>query len=244
MTHIEFFKKEAKNFLKDWQTQIKTVESDGFISYHYDWKFYDVGDLFFYYELDDKDEQDIKLARAQHWISKMVGFKKWDELIHASDIELKLAEFLLRRFKNAQDVQDWEETVLFAGLADLEPETKLDYARQYYELGDKAAIVNHPTEQITILSGKLKTAELNKFSDKNNPDGILRKSSYVFCTHCNEAFNFTQSKVIKDNEKDLTMVVCKNYPKCRGTYLDYKVLTPTVMYGQTKIAVLDKNSDF
>lgn len=240
MTHIEFFKKEAKNFLKDWQTQIKTVESDGFISYHYDWKVYDVGDLFFYYELDDEDEQDIKLARAQHWISKMVGFKKWDELIHASDIELKLAEFLLRRFKNAQDVQDWEETVLFAGLADLEPETKLDYARQYYELGDKAAIVNHPTEQITILSGKLKTAELNKFSDKNNPDGILRKSSYVFCTHCNKAFNFTQSKVIKDNEKDLTMVVCKNYPKCRGTYLDYKVLTPTVMYGQTKIAGLER----
>ena len=156
MSNLEFFKNEAKKFLKDWRTQIKTVESDGFISYHYDWKFYDVGDLFFYYELDDEDEQDIKLARAQHWISKMVGFKKWDELIHASDIELELAEFLLRRFKNAQDVQDWEETVLFAGLADLEPETKLDYARQYYELGDKAAIVNHPTEQITILSGKLK----------------------------------------------------------------------------------------
>ena len=112
MSNLEFFKKEAKNFLKDWQTQIKTVESDGFISYHYDWKFYDVGDLFFYYELDDKDEQDIKLARAQHWISKMVGFKKWDELIHASKVELELAEFLLRRFNNAHDVQDWEESIL------------------------------------------------------------------------------------------------------------------------------------
>ena len=249
MSNLEFFKNEAKKFLKDWRTQIKTVESDGFISYHYDWKFYDVGDLFFYYELDDEDEQDIKLARAQHWISKMVGFKKWDELIHASKVELELAEFLLRRFKNAQDVQDWEETIQFAGIAELEPEIKLEYARQYYEFGDRAAIVNHPTEQITILSGKLKTAELNKFSDKNNPEGILRKSSYVFCTHCNKAFNFTQSKVIKENEKDLTMIVCKNYPKCRGTYLDYKVLTPTVMYGQTKIEELEKgiiefNPDF
>ena len=74
MSNLEFFKKQAKNFLKDWQTQIKTVEGDGYISYHYDWKFYDVGNLFFYYELDDKDEQDIKLARAQHWISKMAGF--------------------------------------------------------------------------------------------------------------------------------------------------------------------------
>ena len=106
MSHEEFFKNEAKKFLKDWQTQTQTVESDGFISYHYSPKFYDVSDLFFYYELDDKDEQDIKLARAQHYIAKMVGFKKWDDLIHASEIELELAELLLRRFKNAQDVQD------------------------------------------------------------------------------------------------------------------------------------------
>lgn len=240
MSNLEFFKKQAKNFLKDWQTQIKTVEGDGYISYHYDWKFYDVGNLFFYYELDDKDEQDIKLARAQHWISKMAGFEKWNDLIHASEIELECAEFLLRRFKNAQDVQDWEEIIQFAGIADLEPEVKLDYARQYYELGDRVAIVNYPTERITILSGKLKSTELNKFSDKNNPDGVLRKSSHVFCTHCNKAFNFTQSKVIKDNEKSLTMVVCKNYPKCDGTYLDYKVLTPTVMYGQTKSNELEK----
>lgn len=88
------------------------------------------------------------------------------------------------------------------------------------------------------------------FSDKNNPDGILRKSSYVFCTHCNKAFNFTQSKVIKDNEKDFTMntkvhcihcgkdyfykeasvvnypdndeplVMCKHYPECDGSLID------------------------
>lgn len=104
MTHLDFFRKQAKNFLKDWQTQSKTVESDGFISYSYDWKFYDVGDLFFYYEFDDKDEQDIKLARAQHLIAKMAGFKKWDDLIHATETEQALAELLLRRFKNAQDV--------------------------------------------------------------------------------------------------------------------------------------------
>ena len=30
MNHIEFIRKQAKNFLKDWQTQIKTVETDGY----------------------------------------------------------------------------------------------------------------------------------------------------------------------------------------------------------------------
>ena len=240
MSNLEFFKNEAKKFLKDWQTQTKTVESDGYISYHYDWKFYDVGDLFFYYELDDKDEQDIKLARAQHYIAKMVGFKKWDDLIHASEIELELAELLLRRFKNARDVQDWEETVMFTDIEQYGAEAVLDYVHQYYELGDRKEIVNLPSEKLTILSGKIKSTELNKFSDNNNPDGTLRKSSYVFCTHCNKAFNFTQSKVIRENEKNLTMVVCKNYPNCCGTYLDYKVLSPTIMYGQSRIAGLER----
>ena len=109
MNHIEFIRKQAKNFLKDWQTQTKTVESDGYISYHYDWKFYDVGDLFFYFELDDKDEQNYSLGHAQHYIAQMVGFKKWDDLTNASEKELELAEFLLRHFKDAQDLQQWEE---------------------------------------------------------------------------------------------------------------------------------------
>ncbi len=240
MSNLDFFHNQAKNFLKDWKTQEKTVESDGFTSYHYDWKFYDVGDLFFYYEFDDKDEQDIKLARAQHIIAKMVGFKKLDDLIHASEPELQLAELLLRRFKTAQDVQDWEETLNFTGIAQYGVETVLDYARQYYGLGDRKEIVNLPDEKITIISGKLKTAELNNFDDEHNPSGSLRKNSTVLCTHCRKTFNFNQSKVIKSNENNLTMVVCKNYPHCNGTYLDYKVLTPTILYGEARKQSLEQ----
>lgn len=234
MSNLDFFHNQAKNFLKDWKTQKQTVESDGYISYHYDWKFYDVGDLFFYYEFDDKDEQDIKLARAQHLIAKMVGFKKWDDLIHASETELQLAELLLRRFKTAQDVQDWEETLNFTGIEQYGVEAVLDYARQYYELGDRKEILNLPSDKITILSGKPRTNEINNFDDKHNPAGSLRKDSTVFCTHCRKTFDFKQSKVIKDNDNNLTMVVCKNYPNCRGTYLDYKVLTPTILYEEAR----------
>lgn len=240
MSNLEFFKKQAKNLLKDWQTQTKTVESDGFISYHYDWKFYDVGDLFFYYEFSDKDEQEIILARAQHLIAKMVGFKKWDELIHATPVELDLAELLLRRFKNSSDIQDWEEILYSTGLFQADSEVKLEYAKQYYQLGDSKEIVDLPADKVTILSGKQKSAEINKFDDAHNPDGILRKDSDVYCLHCRKAFRFIQSKVIRDNEKGLSMVVCKNYPECRSTYLDYKVLTPTIMYGQTKLAELNR----
>ena len=241
MSNLEFFKKQAKNLLKDWQTQTKTVATDGFISYHYDWKFYDVGDLFFYYEFSDEDEQEIILARAQHLIAQMVGFKKWDELIHATDIELELAELLLRRFKNSSDIQDWEETLVFTGVGEYGTEVVLDYAKQYFQLGDSRKIVELPIEKVTILSGKLKSSEINKFDDAHNPEGTLRKDSDVYCMRCRKSFRFNRSKVIRDNEKGLTMVVCKNYPDCRGTYLDYKVLTPTIMYGNVKTAELNRS---
>lgn len=242
MTHLDFFRKQAKNFLKDWQTQSKTVESDGFISYQYDWKFYDVGDLFFYYEFDDKDEQDIKLARAQHLIAKMAGFKKWDDLIHATETEQTLAELLLRRFRNAQDVQDWEEVLLFSGVEQYGAEAVLEYARRYYGLNDAKEIASFAADKITVLQGKARSEALRQFDDEHNPSGSLRTDSSVFCTRCRKAFDFKKSKVIADNEKHLTMVVCKNYPACRGTYLDYKVLTPTVLYGEARVAELERGA--
>lgn len=240
MSHLDFFRKQAKNFLKDWQTQTKTVESDGFISYSYDWKFYDVGDLFFYYEFNDADEQDIKLARAQHLIAKMAGFKKWNELIHATETEQELAELLLRRFKDASDVQNWEEALMFSGAAQYGTEAILAYARHYYELGDAKEIVNFAADKITVLQGKPRGDALRQFDDEHNPAGSLRTDSVVFCMHCKKSFDFKRSKVIQDNDRHLTMVVCKNYPSCRGTYLDYKVLTPTVLYGEAKIAELER----
>lgn len=100
MSNLEFFKREAKNLLKDWETQTKTVESNGPVYYSYSPKFYDVKDLFLSYGFSDKDEQDIKLSRAQHLIAKIADFKKWDELIHASPERLELAELLVRQAKN------------------------------------------------------------------------------------------------------------------------------------------------
>lgn len=240
MSHLDFFRKQAKNFLKDWRTQTKTVESDGFISYQYDWKFYDVGDLFFYYEFDDADEQEITLARAQHLIAKMAGFKKWNDLIHATETEQTLAELLLRRFRNASDVQDWEEVLAFSDVAQYGAEAVLDYARHYYELGDAKKIVNFAADKITVLQGKPRSEALRQFDDEHNPAGSLRTDSVVFCTCCKKSFDFRKSKVIQDNELHLTMVVCKNYPSCRGTYLDYKILTPTILYGEARSFELER----
>ncbi|MBB5225904.1 hypothetical protein [Treponema ruminis] len=175
MSNLEFLKKQAKNFLKDWKTQTKTIESDGFVSYHYDWKFYNVKDLFFYYGFDDKDEEDINLARAQHIIAKMVGFRKWNDLIHASKTELELAELLLRRFKTSEDIQDWEETLNFAGISQYGTEAVLDYARQYYKIDDNF----NSTETISKKDYTEPTYYLH-FLEETFPDKQTRKMFEFF----------------------------------------------------------------
>ena len=219
MTNLEFFKNEAKKFLKDWRKQIKTVESDGSISYHYDWKFYDVGDLFFYYELDDKDEQDIKLARAQHYIAKMLGYKKWDVLIHASDTELELAELLLRHFKNAQDVQDWEDTLMSTGIEQYGVEAVLDYAKQYYMLEDTKESVQFPSP--TILFGQAKIAELQKAMETF---GISEMDTKVHCIHCGREYLYKEANVVQFPYNEEPLVCCKHYPECNGSLIDMDIV--------------------
>lgn len=103
MSHIDFFKREAKNFYKDWQTQKITQNNDGSKSYHYDWKFYDVDYHFNKLKLNDKDRLEIKLVRSQHWISQMIGQKNWNALIALSDSEQDKAEKLLRNIKNQNE---------------------------------------------------------------------------------------------------------------------------------------------
>ena len=104
MSHEDFFKNEAKKFLKDWRTQTQTAGSDGKISYHYESKFYNVEALFEAQNWDDKDRQQIILARAQHLIAQITGFKNWPALSNATEIELEKAEQLLRSLKEKNEL--------------------------------------------------------------------------------------------------------------------------------------------
>ena len=108
MSNLEFFKKQSKNFLKDWKSQKKIVETDGNVYFRYFPKFFDIKDWFSYFELSAKDEQDVKLSHAQHYIAKIAGFKKWKDLIAASEKELIYAEIKLRNFKNSMNLIQWD----------------------------------------------------------------------------------------------------------------------------------------
>lgn len=82
VVNIDFFRKEAKKFFKDWKNYNTGTGC----------KFYDVKKVFSSY---GRTEEDVILARAQHIIAVILGFRKWNDLILASDDVLKQAASVL-----------------------------------------------------------------------------------------------------------------------------------------------------
>lgn len=120
MSHIEFFKLQAKNLLKDYQT--KTLSSEGL--YEYSPKYFNIDELVCAYDID---EDNFSLMKAQHIIAIMVGFKKWTDLSKASDAELELAKLLLDN-RDEIPFEEWEMYIITAerdNKTTFDPETRL-----------------------------------------------------------------------------------------------------------------------
>jgi len=102
MTHIEYFKCQAKNLFKDYKTQ-SPCDDDELIDYKYDPKFFDIDGIIVDYDLD---EENLSLMKLQHIIALMIGFEKWADLLKASEAELELAKLL---FDNQDKIhlEDW-----------------------------------------------------------------------------------------------------------------------------------------
>lgn len=107
MTHIEYFKLQAKNLFRDYKTQTSYIDDvDGNTYYKYAPKFFDIDGIILAY---DFDEDNLSLMKLQHIIAQMLGFEKWADLSKASNAELELAKQL---FDNQDKIflEDWEMT--------------------------------------------------------------------------------------------------------------------------------------
>lgn len=105
MTHIEYFKLQAKNLFKDYKT--KTPFFDGVIGdylYQYNPKFFDMDALVCDFDID---EENFTLMNAQHVIAYLAGFRKWTDLVKASDTQLELAKLLFDN-QHKISIDDWE----------------------------------------------------------------------------------------------------------------------------------------
>jgi len=106
MNTIEYFKLQAKNLFKDYQTKFPVYDSviDDYLN-DYKPRYFDVGWIVLDFEIDD--EKPFSLMNAQHVIATMAGFRKWTEMLKASDAELQLAKLL---FDNMHKINpdEWE----------------------------------------------------------------------------------------------------------------------------------------
>lgn len=111
MTHIAYFKRQAKNLLKDYKTKTPYLDKLGGNSYYkYDPKYFDIDGILVAFNYN---EDDFCLMKAQHIIALLGGFDKWADLSKASEPELELAKAI---FDNPDkiNIDDWEMYIAYA----------------------------------------------------------------------------------------------------------------------------------
>ena len=136
MTHIEYFKLQAKNLFKDYKTKSPYFDNtiDDYL-YEYTPKYFDIDGIVVAYDLD---EENFSLMNAQHIISLMAGFKKWTDLLKASETELQLAKLLFDN-QDKISIDEWESYLVWAERdtnMDFDSESKLEIFKHVVLDGD------------------------------------------------------------------------------------------------------------
>ena len=132
MTHIEYFKLQAKRLFKDYKT--RTPYLDEIINdylYEYRPQYFDIEQIILSYEID---EDNFSLMKAQHIIALMVGFNKWPDLLKASEFELELAKLLMDNYDKVY-VEDWEMYIADVerdNNISIDPQSKLEIFKQVF----------------------------------------------------------------------------------------------------------------
>lgn len=132
MSHIAYFKRQAKNLHKDYKTKTPHTDFlDGSSSWKYAPKYFAIESLLFDYECN---ENDFSLMKAQHVIARMIGFYKWTELLKASEAELELAKLLFDN-QDKVHIEDWR--MYIAGVernnnTTFDPESRLEIFKHVF----------------------------------------------------------------------------------------------------------------
>ncbi len=93
MANVEFFKQQAKNLMKDYNTRTFIGENE-FFNYEYTPKYFsDIYTIVRCYGI--KEDGSFTLMNAQHVVALLAGFSKWNELIKASEPLLEIGKLLL-----------------------------------------------------------------------------------------------------------------------------------------------------
>jgi hypothetical protein len=209
MTNIDYFKLQAKNLLKDYQTRRLSEEGD---IYEYDPKFFDVVGIFLEYDIMDDDKNfEFKLGNAQHLIAQMAGFTSWKDLITSPEVEQSNAR------------KNLEESIHNGyGFTSFLSHNMTPDGREITEYS------HVPLNSDVLYHEELSGQDWQDGIDECRKNGMgFDDDTIVECLHCGNRFPFKEVKVRRlkseynnGKEDDFKEIVCKHYPECNGNLLD------------------------
>lgn len=219
MKNLEYFKKQAKYLVKDWETRKENPgtdedwEGEPFV---YEGEYFEMYNMVHFYEIGD----DFGLQKAQHVIAQMAGFKKWDDLQKADEDELALARI---RFLHLDPTTagSWERYCKTLKWDQIPIEARFSIIKDYMYNAKNDFLMNKQYVNEVLYGKEREVAlqkELDMFPDRSDPEDT------VTCIHCGRKYKNKEVTVIHEygfgisGEHDL--IVCKNYPKCTGTLID------------------------
>ena len=131
MNYLDFFKRQAKNFKKDYDN--RTFDGEIY-SYNNPKFFSDIDDIIVSFDIDEY--KPFTLMNAQHIIALLAGFNKWESLIHSDEFGLELGKLLLKHrndWINGYNLwDDWDNTLLMNNMRNWDNESKLQYFKERY----------------------------------------------------------------------------------------------------------------
>ena len=101
MATVDFFKQQAKNLVKDYNT--KTFDEDEGVYVYAPRFFHDIDNIIMSFDIEE--EAPFPLMKAQHIIARLSGFSKWTELIKATEPILEIGRLLLTNRESYQQRQ-------------------------------------------------------------------------------------------------------------------------------------------
>lgn len=133
MTHIEFFKLQAKNLLHDWKEYKENgltpelKRKSKFLAHSLD--------LIYSNMLCDLSLNGVwpsSLARAQHYIAKAAGFNKWAELVNTDEKHLELARVIFQGINCPRQFDQWRDFKWNSLYEEVTVEKQIQFAKLFF----------------------------------------------------------------------------------------------------------------
>ena len=113
MATIDYFKKQAKLLLKDYNSFLLDDFEQSKNVYEYPQEHFDISNILS--KVQKQKGNNITLMNAQHILAKISGFKNWNDLLHSSEAQQEIGALKLKCYKIGMKPDIIEAAQMFVG---------------------------------------------------------------------------------------------------------------------------------